>query len=230
VIGEAAEAGIRKIVLVLAPGSVEPLYRPIKEALDLMVVPSLEHCSCEQARPEGLGDAVLQAEALVGRGPFAVLLPDDVLREPGPRKTHATEFHRMMEAIAQLEEGQVVAVHHVPKSKMPHCGVARLAAKEVMPRIFPIEELIEKPDPSHPICRGERAYGIVGRYLLQPAIFKALRALKKKGLRPLHITAALEHLRREGQGVYAFKVEARREDIGEALDQAGELLRDHMTG
>jgi UTP--glucose-1-phosphate uridylyltransferase len=223
-IREAVASGIDQIILIVAPGMTEPLYTPLQEALALAVVPSLTlHC-CEQAKPEGLGDALLQAEALIDNKPFAVLLPDDIVRARIGRTVYARELRRMMEALRPLEGAHLVSVTTVPRSKMSYCGVAKVATHEVMPRVHPIVQLIEKPEMTHPICRSTQAFGIVGRYLLQPSIFGPLRALRASGQRPVHLTDALEHLRQAGEGVYAFELEATRHDVGEVLGQADALL------
>jgi UTP--glucose-1-phosphate uridylyltransferase len=204
----------------------EPLYTPLQEALELAVVPSITIQCCEQPQPEGLGDAILQAEALVSNESFAVLLPDDIVRERIGRTVYPRELRRMMESFRHLEHPHLVAVTPVSKSKRAHCGVAKLAAKEVMPRIRPMMQLIEKPSAKHPISRSPRAMGIVGRYLLQPSIFPALHKLRDKKKLPLHLTDALEQLRQAGEHIYAFELEAKREDVGEILGQAGELIGD----
>jgi UTP--glucose-1-phosphate uridylyltransferase len=109
---------------------------------------------------------------------------------------------------------------------MSHCGVVEVGTKEVMPNILPIKQFVEKPEPAHAIYRSTRAFGIVGRYLLQPSIFPPLRQFKEEERRPVHLTDALERLRQEGHHVYAFELEATREDVGEVLGQAGELMGD----
>jgi len=223
-IGEAAESGITNIILILAPGMKDFLFSPLKEALELAVAPAIKLQSAEQAKAEGLGDAILQAEEFVGQRPFAVLLPDDVVQERIGRTAYARELRRMMEASSQLDGAYLVAVASVPKTKMPQCGVAKLGAKEIPPDIHPILQLIEKPDPSHHILQSSRTYGIVGRYLLRPDIFDPLRELKKKRLRPMQLTTALEQVRQEGKGVYAFELKAARQDIGKVLDQASGLI------
>lgn len=225
-IREAAESGISNIILVLTPGTVEALYTPLKDALDLAVVPPLKlHC-VEQPKPEGLGDAILHAEKAVGEQPFAVLLPDDVVRERIGRMASPRELRRMMEALKQLGRAQLLAVASVPKSKMVNCGVVQVETKAALARILLVSRLVEKPDLDHEICRATRVLGIVGRYLLQPEIFHFLHQLKKKGKRPLHLTEALEHMCQEGHGVYAFPLAAQRQDIGAVLGQAHELIED----
>jgi UTP--glucose-1-phosphate uridylyltransferase len=223
-ISEAAESGITNIILVLPPGMKDSLYEPLKDAIALAIAPAINLESVEQAKAEGLGDAILQAEQFVGERPFAVLLPDDVVQERIGRTAYARELRRMMEASSQLDGTYLVTVAPVPKTKMSHCGVAKLGAKEILPDIHPILQLVEKPDPSHSIFRSARTYGIVGRYLLRPDIFDALRALKRKEPRSLQLTTALEQLCQAGQSIYAFDLKATRQDIGEVLDQASDLI------
>lgn len=223
-IREAVASGIGHIILVVAPGMSEPLYTPLQEALALAVIPSITLRCCEQAQPDGLGDALLQAEALINNEPFVVLLPDDIVRARIGRTVYPQEIRRMMEALHRLGRAHLVTVTAVPKSKMPHCGVAQVATQEMMPKLHPIVQLIEKPHPTHPICRSTRAFGIVGRYLLHPSIFDPLRALQASGQRPVHLTDAIERLRQMGEGVYAFELEATRQDVGAVLGQADELI------
>lgn len=225
-IGEAAESGISKVILVLAPGSMDSLYTPLKEALSLAVVPPITLLYEEQAKPEGLGDAILQAKDFIGNDPFAVLLPDDVVRDRIGRTAHPRELRRMMDTSRQLKGGNIVAVGPVPRSKMSRCGVAQVDAKEVAPKIRPILKLVEKPRPGDKICEAPRVFGIVGRYLLQPSVFGPLHELRRKGQSPAHLTDALEQLRQAGRGIYAFDLEAKREDLGGVIDQASELIRD----
>jgi UTP--glucose-1-phosphate uridylyltransferase len=225
-IAEATESGITDIILVLAPGMTDSLYTPLKDALELAVAPSIKLQCVHQPSLDGLGDAILQTEELIGKEPFAVLLPDDVVRERIGRAAYPRELRRMMDTFSQQDCAHLVAVASVPKSKMPQCGVAKVAAKEIISNVFPVSQLVEKPDLSHPIFRSERIHGIVGRYLLSPDIFRTLRKLKEKKERPVQITTALEHLRQEGQSVCAFELKAARQDLGEVLEQASGLIGD----
>lgn len=223
-IREAAQSGISSVVLILAPGSEEPLYRPIREALSVAVAPALRVQHVQQSRPEGLGDAVLQAKELVGGAPFAVLLPDDVVRARGARTVHR-DLRRMIDLFRRLENAHLVAVTSILKSKMRHCGVARLGAAEIHPRVFPILQLVEKPGPANPVCAAKNIFGIVGRYLLQPNIFAVLNELRKERRR-VELTEALERLRSAGTRVCAYELEATRTDVGEVVEQAGGLIGD----
>jgi UTP--glucose-1-phosphate uridylyltransferase len=225
-IGEAVFSGVSKIILILAPGTIESLYTPLKEALAMAVVPSIKLHYSEQVKPEGLGDAILHAEALVGKEPFAVLLPDDQIKERMGWATSKRSLRRMMSAFSELDSAFLIAVTEVPKSKMPRCGVAEVGQSSVIPKIFPIIKLVEKPDPTNEIFREKKVFGIVGRYLLQPDIFGPLQELKKQLHRPVELTDALERLRQAGHNIYAFSLEAKRQDVGEVLGQASELIGD----
>lgn len=223
-ISEAAEAGISRIILILAPGMMDSLYTPLKAALDLSVVPPVELHYREQVLPMGLGEAVLRAETLVDGEPFAVLLPDDVIRQRAGRASPPSDLRRMIEVFRHLGDTSLIAVTPVLKSKMPMYGIAALGAKAVMPDIRPIIQLVEKPVNRHPILRSRRAFGIVGRYLMQPEIFTALRQQKKDVPARVELTDALERLRRTGGRLHAVQLKARRRDVGEMLGRASELI------
>jgi UTP-glucose-1-phosphate uridylyltransferase len=51
-----------------------------------------------------------------------------------------------------------------------------------------------------------------------------LSKLKERKERPVHITNALEQLRQDGQNVCAFELKAARQDIGEVIGQANDLI------
>ncbi len=226
-IREAVEAGITDIVLILAPGAADLLYEPLKAALEIAVVPSIQLRYVEQARPMGLGDAILQAESLVGMSPFAVLLPDDVVLKRAGRLTSAQTLSLMMDAFSQLSllsGGFLIAVSQVPKHKMPSCGIVELGSDQCLPNVRSIKRLAEKPALSDPICRKQNVQGIVGRYLLHPSVFSALRESSGAESRSLELTDALERLRQEGQPIYAIETAAPRQDVGAVLEQAVELF------
>ena len=58
-------------------------------ARDTAVVTLLYGCGLRMSEALGLGHAVLCSEAAVGHHPFAVILPDDLIR---PEQGHATVF------------------------------------------------------------------------------------------------------------------------------------------
>ena len=225
VIGEAVQSGIREIVLVLSPSGAESLYPALKDATDIALIPMVHLRCCEQPTPEGLGDAILRAADNLSGGPFAVLLPDDVVRERAGGAI-SRELRRMIGALNYGRDASLVAVCPVPRSRLLHCGVARLARRAIHERVFPILEVAEKPASGSPILDSRNVLGIVGRYLLQPTVIEVLRDLKSRGNRPLELTDALAALLVNGARVCAYEIEAKRNDVGAALDEARGLIGD----
>jgi UTP--glucose-1-phosphate uridylyltransferase len=223
-INEVASLGVSEVVLVLAPGMVESIYAPLRMALDMALVPKVELRYCFQQEPEGLGDAVLRAEGLVGDAPFALVLPDDLVNEHSVRGERPSELRRMAEALVVESDANLVLVAPVPKSKMPQYGVVVVGEPERPEGGRPITRLVEKPDQDDSSRLPARAFGIVGRYILQPEIFQPLKELKARGARPLHLTAALDVLLAAGRKVRAIELKATRQDLGEVLKMAGAAI------
>jgi UTP--glucose-1-phosphate uridylyltransferase len=220
---EAASAGVYRFMLVLAPGTEEALYRPLQTALGLAVAPRFSVDFCVQPTPLGLGDAVLQAAAWAGQESLLVMLPDEML-DRRRSQDMPRELQHMSLAFKQLNLAPLIAVEPVPKSRLPQGGVVRLGANEIRPRIFMVEELMEKPAPHHAIIETATSRSIVGRYFLPPEIFQALMDLKQGGSQPLELTEALEHLRRQHTKVYAYELKTSRRDLGGVIEQAGDLI------
>lgn len=220
---EAASAGVYQFMLILPPGTAEALYRPLQTALAMSVAPRFTVDFCIQSAPRGLGDAVLHASAWVGAEPFLVLLPDEMLdrrlAQDLPR-----ELPHMSQAFQQLRQAPLVAVEPAPKSRLLQGGVVLLGPGTPNPRIFAVEELLEKPAPGHPISDSATSRSIVGRYFLPPEIFPALEHLKQTGKPPLELTEALEHLRGRGTPVFAYELKTSRRDLGGVIGRAGDLI------
>lgn len=115
-----------------------------------------------QQQPLGLGHAIGCARRLVGDEPFAVLLPDMVMRsQPGCLK-------QLVQVYEEQGGGNVVALERMPTSDLHKYGVANILYRvDGAPRIT---GMVEKPKP------GQAPSNLVnsGRYILQPEIFDCL--------------------------------------------------------
>jgi UTP-glucose-1-phosphate uridylyltransferase/transcriptional regulator with XRE-family HTH domain len=220
---EAASVGVYRFMLILAPGTEEALYRTLQTALNLAVAPRFSVDFCVQPSPLGLGDAVLQARSWAGQESVLVLLPDEML-DRRRSQDMPRELQHMSLAFKNLNHAPLIAVEPVPKSRLPQGGVVRLGANEINPRIFLVEELMEKPSAHHPISSTASSRSIVGRYFLPPEIFQALEHVKQRGTQPLELTAALEQLRHQQTKVYAYELKTSRRDLGGVIGQAGDLI------
>lgn len=132
----------------------------------------------------------------------------------------------MLDAFAHAEPSQIIAVNRLPRGKLPRGGVAFLGATPPKGGLRRVMRLVEKPHDARLARRAATTgepFAIVGRYLLRPEIFPYLARLHDTGRRPVELTDALELARQDRARIEAFVVKAKRDDIGEALEQARAL-------
>jgi len=111
-------------------------------ALVRSVQPSDMDCAfVRQPRSLGLGHAVLCAEPLVGREPFAVLLADDLMVGP---PGGAPVLAQMMSAFRQ-QGRSVIAVQEVPADQVHRYGI--VAGESAGGPLIRIERIVENPRP-----------------------------------------------------------------------------------
>lgn len=118
-----------------------------------------------QGDPLGLGHAVSKAETFVGMEPFAVLLGDDLI------DTESKLLSEMLR-IAESNSANVVALMEVPPDDVNKYGIVEPGVRSG--DIFEIKQLVEKPA----IDSAPSNLAVIGRYVLQPGIFKVLSNLK----------------------------------------------------
>ncbi|MFN0194268.1 MAG: UTP--glucose-1-phosphate uridylyltransferase GalU [Aestuariivirga sp.] len=131
-----------------------------------------------QQEPLGLGHAILCARDIVGDEPFAVLLPDMVMRSsPGC-------LLQMCNLYTQCG-GNVVAIEEVAMDRVSRYGV--VGVKDRVGNRIAIDSMIEKPAreaaPSNLI--------ISGRYILQPEIFAEIERVTPGAGGEIQITDAM---------------------------------------
>ena len=166
------------------------------------VLPS--HVTCmyiRQPAPLGLGHAVLCAQPAIGDEPFAILLPDDLIDCEGPGCTE-----QMVRRFEATGEG-LVAVQTVPREETGRYGIVRLASPDG--RDGPIREIVEKPAPD----RAPSTLGVVGRYVLSPRVFDALRNTPPGSGGEIQLTDAIAALLGE-ETISAFPFDGTRFDCG----------------
>lgn len=151
----------------------------------------------------GLGHAVLTARNLVGREPFAVILPDDIVDSDVP------SLKSMIDVYEKYGAG-VVAVERVSDEDTRKYGI--IEPEQVSDSVYRILSLVEKPEPAQAPSR----LGIVGRYILPPEIFDVLRVTPPGKGGEIQVTDALQLLLKE-QALYAFELDGIRYDTGTPL-------------
>ena len=158
-----------------------------------------------QQSPLGLGHAVWCARELVGREPFALLLPD-VLIKGTPSATK-----QMIDAYTAIgKASNMIAVEEVPMDQVSSYGVVGVGKRDG--KSFELTGMVEKPKaadaPSNLI--------ITGRYILQPEIFQILEHKERGAGNEIQLTDALLRLLKTQPG-YGFQFEGRTYDCGSKL-------------
>jgi UTP--glucose-1-phosphate uridylyltransferase len=219
VVEEAVAAGIRDIILVIAPGRItvlehfqphDELERLLEERGKLEVLEVVRRTSklarftaVEQAKPLGLGHAVLQARAAVGGEPFAVMLPDDIFDCPRP-------CLGQLIAAAEAKDAPVVALLRVARSEISKYGIVE--AKRVGARLYELSGMVEKPAPD----KAPSDLAIMGRYVLTPDIFDLLAEGKPGAGGEIQLTDALMALSKRRK-LYGYEFEGIRYDLGDRV-------------
>ncbi len=188
---ELGAAGIRRIVFITGAGK-----RAIEDHFD-EPDSELKFFYTRQPSPAGLGDAVRQADGVANEG-VVVALGDGVIDPPGivPRLTEAFESGGY---------DATLAVAPVPDDEVTRRGIVVIEHGEVT-------DLVEKPLPDVVMSRT----AMMGRYVLGPAVFEALRGLGPDASGEVQLTDALRRVLKEGGRIAAVPLAPgqRRHDIG----------------
>jgi UTP--glucose-1-phosphate uridylyltransferase len=162
-----------------------------------------------QGDPLGLGHAVLMAEGHVGDEPFAVLLGDDLIDARDP------VLPAMIDVRARFG-GSVLCLMQVPRETISLYGCPAVAGTDE-DGVLRVTDLIEKPD----VDAAPSDLAVIGRYLLDPAVFDVLRRTEPGRGGEIQLTDALRVLAtmpaEAGGGVHGLVFTGRRYDTGDRL-------------
>ncbi len=229
-VNEAREAGIEHFIFVTGrnKSSIEDHFdtqtelesalheRGKTEALNVLraaMLPAGSASFTRQQKPLGLGHAIWCARDLVGEEPFAVLLPDMVM------KSRVGCLQQMVELYNQTG-GNVMAVEEVPHHDVHRYGVVDFHMNTDDQMV--IDGMVEKPKvedaPSNLI--------ISGRYILQPEIFQHIATFESGSGGEIQLTDAMKHLLNE-QDFHGLRFDGQTFDCGSKL---GFLMANVMYG
>ncbi|MGI5482298.1 UTP--glucose-1-phosphate uridylyltransferase GalU [Streptomyces lavendofoliae] len=169
-----------------------------------------------QGDPRGLGHAVLCAAPHVGNEPFAVLLGDDLIDPRDPL------LARMVE-VQEREGGSVVALMEVEPSQIHLYGCAAVEPTGDAD-VVKVTNLVEKPDPAE----APSNYAVIGRYVLDAAVFGILRETEPGRGGEIQLTDALQKLAADesvGGPVHGVVFKGRRYDTGDRGDYLRAIVR-----
>ncbi len=138
-----------------------------------------------QQKPLGLGHAVWCARDIVGDEPFAVLLPDVLV------KAGRSCLGQMIDAYKALGKAiNLIAVEEVPVERVSSYGIVGVGAAHGA--TFEIAGMVEKPKPQD----APSNLSITGRYILQPEIFSILEDQQTGAGGEIQLTDAMLRLAR----------------------------------
>ena len=165
-----------------------------------------------QGEPLGLGHAVLCARRHVGDQPFAVLLGDDLI---DPRETLLS---RMLDVRDQYA-GSVVALMEVEPEQIHLYGCAAVEATGA-DDVVRVTGLVEKPSRQD----APSTYAVIGRYVLDPAVFDTLERTEPGRGGEIQLTDALQELAAGGT-VHGVVFDGLRYDTGDKADYLRTVVR-----
>lgn len=148
------------------------------KALDEMLPKPGQTSFTRQQAPLGLGHAVWCARDIIGDEPFALLLPDMIMRDNIGCMSGMVELYNQV-------GGNIVAVGECDPELAHKYGI--VGRGDDLPGGFKITEMVEKP------AKGTAPsnYFINGRYILQPEIFDILAHQERGAGNEIQVTDAM---------------------------------------
>ncbi len=216
---EAVSSGIKEIIMITGRGKTaiedhfdrspelehfleekgkEGLLKDVKAISEMVEVLYLR-----QKIQLGLGHAVLCGERAIGNEFFAVLLGDDVVDSKVP-------VIAQLIGVFERYHHSVLAVEEVPEKEVHRYGV--IEGEEVEKGVYRVKRIVEKPRPED----APSNLAVIGRYILSPSIFDALKRTEPGVGGEIQLTDAISILLKE-EPVYACRFEGRRYDGGDKL-------------
>ena len=222
VAAEAAEAGAERLVIITSEGKdsvvahfVEDLVlegtleaRGKKAMLEkVRRAPALIKVeSVVQAEPLGLGHAVGCVETVLSpdEDAISVLLPDDLVLPIGVLET--------MARVRAERGGTVLCAIEVTPEEVSAYGVfdVETLPDSDNPDVLRVRGMVEKP----PAGEAPSLFAAAGRYILDRAIFDALRRVERGAGGEIQLTDAIALLIAEGHPVHVVVHRGSRHDLG----------------
>lgn len=220
VVEEAVSAGITDILIVTGRGKrdIEDHFDRSIELEELLSRTGKEHELAamrsiaglaqvhfvRQGAPRGLGHAVGMGREHVGDEPFAVMLPDDICHPKAGILAGMLVAH-------ERTGGSVLCLKEVDGREVSLYGCA--AVESAGESLVRVHDLVEKPAPDE----APSNLGVMGRYVLTPAVFDAIAETKPGRGGEIQLTDAIKLLSMS-EPVYGYTFKEGRFDTGNKID------------
>ena len=214
---EAINVGINEIIFITSPEkfSIKNHFKKNKE-IETKLVKSGKNDLAKTVNPEifskvsfyyinqqkqnGLGDAILHAESIIGNSPFAILLPDDLFF------SKKSCLQQLIDAY-ELNKSSSIALNVIDKNNIHKYGVIK--PKERISEIIKIEDIVEKPIAND----APSDLAVCGRYILNSSIFRHLKSVKPDKSDEIQLTDAIKSMLSEEE-IYGVLYDGEKFDCG----------------
>lgn len=176
------------------------------EALEALAPTSIEAgalSAVRQQEPLGLGHAIWCARSFIGDDPFAILLPDDIVKSDVPC------LKQLVDAYNQTG-GNVVAVTEVPREHTNRYGILKTGQDDG--KLVEVAGLVEKPKPED----APSNLSIIGRYILTADVMPHLAKLERGAGGEVQLTDAMAKVIGHVP-FHGLRYEGRRFDCGNKI-------------
>ena len=224
VVKEAVAAGIEQIILVThsSKASIENYFDrnfelettlENKKKFDLLkeiteiLPPHISVISVRQPQPLGLGHAVLCAKDVIGNEPFAVLLPDVLVKE----KDLEHDLTRMIQRFNEFQASQIM-VEAVPDDLVDQYGIVDVTQAPAEGESTVMQGIVEKPA----VGTAPSNLSVVGRYVLPAKIMQLLENTPKGAGNEIQLTDAIAELQKT-EIVEAYRMKGQTFDCGSKI-------------
>lgn len=187
VVSEAVAAGIKNIVLVThsSKNAIENHFdtsfeleatlekrvkRQLLSEVQNIIPKDVTIMHVRQGEAKGLAHAIMCAQPIVGKNPFAILLPDVIIDDikADPSKDNLAAMVKRFEETGTSQ----IMVEEVPQSEVSSYGIVDLQGVKPQPgEDVLIKNIVEKPD----VKEAPSNYAVVGRYVLPAEIWPLFR-------------------------------------------------------
>ena len=196
---EAIESGINEIFVVMSPSqdmiidyyekdptlprqpAQNQIHKNIKKSI--LLKNSVQLNFSIQEKPLGLGNAILVTKELIGKEPFAIILPDDLIfAKKAITSSMIKHFNH--------SNSNIIAVRKVEHELINQFGIVEINENLHKDNFTLVKSLIEKPD----LNESTSNLAIVGRYILLPSIFESLENTSPGANNEIQLTDAISSL------------------------------------
>ena len=209
---EAIEAGFEQLVFVISPDknairkhfeSTSELDEKLK--IEAIIPTNVSSIYIEQSAPLGLGHAIWCARDTIEAGPFAVVLPDDLI-------DGAAAGGCLLQMVRHYEKNGcgAIGIQKIALEETKQYGI--IEYEDEVGGSNRIASIVEKPDPQF----APSLLGVVGRYILPSAVMGQLEKTQKGSGNEIQLTDGISALLGDYR-IDGFQFKGQRYDCGSKI-------------